>query len=74
MIRMQNATPNFLIIGAGRTARTSLYNYLNQHPQIFMSKVKEPRFFVYENQAPVYSSPLGGEPFPKYSTSINAHK
>ena len=38
--------PNFLIIGAAKSATTSLYEYLNQHPDIFMSRNKEPRFFA----------------------------
>ena len=41
--------PSFIFIGAPRTGSTSLYYYLKQHPQIFMSTPKEPRFFIYEN-------------------------
>ena len=37
--------PNFLLIGAGRCGTTSLYEYLRQHPDVFMSPVKEPRYF-----------------------------
>jgi len=37
--------PNFFIIGAQKAGTTSLYHYLNQHPQIYMSPVKEPFFF-----------------------------
>ena len=37
--------PNFIIIGAMKAATTSLYTYLRQHPDIFMSSVKEPMFF-----------------------------
>ena len=40
--------PNFLIIGAMKAGTTSLYNYLNQHPQIYMSSIKEPNFFSYK--------------------------
>ncbi|MEO6168671.1 MAG: sulfotransferase domain-containing protein [Chitinophagales bacterium] len=38
--------PNFLLVGAGKSATRSLYNYMIQHPDIFMPKVKEPQFFV----------------------------
>jgi hypothetical protein len=38
--------PNFLIVGAQKSGTTSLYNYLKQHPQIYMSPAKEPHFFV----------------------------
>jgi len=40
--------PNFLIIGACKAGTTSLHHYLAQHPQIFMSPLKEPKFFAYE--------------------------
>lgn len=37
--------PNFFIVGFGRSGSTSVYNYLRQHPDIYMSPVKEPNFF-----------------------------
>ena len=37
--------PNFLIIGAMKSGTTALYYYCEQHPQIYMSPVKEPNFF-----------------------------
>lgn len=40
--------PNFLIIGAAKAGTTSLYNYLEQHPDVFMSPDKEPRFFAFK--------------------------
>lgn len=40
--------PNFLIIGVQKSGTTSLHNYLNQHPQVYMSPVKEPHFFLGE--------------------------
>lgn len=44
--------PDFLIIGAPRSGTTSLYSYLNQHPQIQMSSQKEAGFFHFAGQAP----------------------
>lgn len=38
--------PTFLIIGAAKAATTSMYEYLRQHPDIFMSAVKEPWHFA----------------------------
>lgn len=38
--------PNFLIIGAPRCGTTSLHDMLGQHPDIFMSAIKEPHFFA----------------------------
>lgn len=40
--------PNFLILGAAKAGTTSVFHYLNQHPEIYMSPVKEPRFFAPE--------------------------
>jgi hypothetical protein len=37
--------PNFLIVGPPKCASTSLYYYLNQHPEVYLSKVKETHFF-----------------------------
>lgn len=38
--------PNFLICGAQKAGTTALYNYLKQHPDIFMSNLKETDFFA----------------------------
>lgn len=43
--------PNFFVIGAGRSGTTSLYHYLKQHPDVFMSPIKETNFFFYEGEA-----------------------
>jgi hypothetical protein len=41
--------PTFLVIGATKGGTTSLYHYLDQHPDIYMSHpVKEPKFFTAE--------------------------
>ncbi len=37
--------PNFIIFGIEKAGTTSIYNYLKQHPQIYMSPVKETNFF-----------------------------
>lgn len=36
--------PNFLIVGVQKAGTTSIYNYLKQHPQVYMSPVKETSF------------------------------
>ncbi len=38
--------PNFFIAGVAKAGTTSLYHYLEQHPQIYMSPIKEPGFFA----------------------------
>lgn len=42
--------PNFLIIGAAKSGTTTLYYYLKQHPQIYMTPVKETNFFAFEGK------------------------
>lgn len=49
------ALPTFFIIGAPKAGTTSIHHYLDQHPQIQMSSVKEPRFFA---------GPENGIPYP----------
>ena len=39
--------PSFLIIGAPKCGTTSLFNYLQEHPDIYMSKNKEPKFLSF---------------------------
>jgi hypothetical protein len=48
--------PNFLIVGAAKCGTTSMSEYLKQHPQIFISEVKEPRFL----SSQITSFPLTG--------------
>lgn len=37
--------PNFFIVGAPKCATSAMHDYLGQHPQIYMSAVKEPLHF-----------------------------
>jgi len=37
--------PNFFIVGAPKAGTTTLYEYLNKIPGIYMSPVKEPKYF-----------------------------
>lgn len=38
--------PDFLIVGAAKAGTSSIANYLNQHPDIYIPKNKELRFFI----------------------------
>jgi hypothetical protein len=49
--------PNFLIIGAARSGTTSLYTYLKEHPEIYMSPVKEASFFCLNGKPLDYQGP-----------------
>jgi hypothetical protein len=37
--------PNFFLAGVAKSGTTALHSYLSQHPQVFMSPIKEPWFF-----------------------------
>lgn len=69
--------PNLIVIGAMKSGTTSLHEYLNQHPDIFMSKRKELNFFVehqewskglgwYESHFP-RAAAVRGESSPNYT-------
>jgi hypothetical protein len=47
--------PNFFIAGMPRSGTTSLYTYLKQHPDIFLSLYKEPHFFGKDLTPNVYA-------------------
>jgi len=42
--------PNFLIIGAHKAGTSSIYVYIQEHPDVYMPELKEPRFFCYDEQ------------------------
>lgn len=54
--------PTFLVIGAPKCGTTAMYHTLQQHPQIYMSSVKEPGFFSFADHQPAFCGP-GGESF-----------
>jgi len=37
--------PNFIVVGANKGGTTSLYHYLKQHPEVYLSPIKEPHYF-----------------------------
>ena len=44
-LKHEESLPNFIIIGAAKSATTTLTTILPKHPDIFISKPKEPKFF-----------------------------
>jgi hypothetical protein len=48
---LERKHPNFFVVGAGKAGTTSLYHYLQQHPEIYMSPLKEPCYFASELRA-----------------------
>jgi hypothetical protein len=53
--------PDFFIVGAPKAGTTSLYYYLDQHPQIYMSPIKEPCYFSTEIRPQLFSDELRGQ-------------
>ena len=51
--------PNFIIIGTDKAGTTALYDTLRQHPDIYMSPVKEPHFFAFTSEPPISPGPGG---------------
>ena len=64
--------PNFLIIGSAKAGTTSLYVYLMQHPEIYMSPVKETHFFSFDNESKMTKGP--GDPIYKAITDVNDYQ
>ena len=44
--------PDFLIIGAPKAGSTALHVALAQHPELFLSEPKEPKFFLCDERPP----------------------
>ena len=60
------ALPNLLIVGAAKSGTTSLHNYLNQHPSVFMCSPKEPHFLI--------NKQIGEQRIPKGVLSLEDYK
>ena len=62
---MNKVIVDFFVIGVARGGTTSLYNYLQQHPGIFLPKVKECNFFsdVESLDKEVYLDPEEGKDY-----------
>ena len=37
--------PTFIVAGANKGGTTSIYHYLKQHPEVYLSPIKEPHYF-----------------------------
>jgi hypothetical protein len=60
--------PNFFIVGAPKAGTTSLHAYLGQHPDIFLSPLKEPYYFAAE----VRLETVSAEEFPRVAREQRA--
>jgi hypothetical protein len=61
---MMQRVPNLFVVGAMKAGTTTLYRYLADHPDVFMSPVKEPHHFCGDLEigrlAPLYRSASEG--------------
>ena len=67
---------DFFIVGAPKAGTTSLYHYLNEHPQIEMSSQKEPDYFsdaAIQKQG-IYYGKNRIDTEEKYNTLFNTQK
>src|SRR5690349_24956673 len=49
--------PDFLVIGAPKAGTTALHAALARHPGLYMSAVKEPKFFLTDGPPPTKGGP-----------------
>lgn len=67
---------DFFIVGVPKAGTTSLYFYLNEHPQIEMSSEKEPDFFSYKDiqKQDLYYKKSRIDTFKKYNALYSEKK
>lgn len=80
--RLTERLPNLLVVGAPKCGTTSLHNYLNAHPEVDMSELKELNFFIdggtWTNGPEWYASnfdptaPVRGESSTSYTRGDNS--
>jgi len=51
------ALPDFFVAGAPKAGTTALHAALAQHPQLYLSTIKEPKFFLSDGQPPAQGGP-----------------
>jgi hypothetical protein len=49
--------PDFLVVGAPKAGTTALHASLSEHPGLYMSAVKEPKFFLTDGPPPAKGGP-----------------
>lgn len=67
---MNNLTPNLFVIGAPKSGTTALVAQLGAHPEIFVPKIKEPRYF----DARVFYDKVEDYPLKSYVEYLDLYK
>lgn len=68
---MKRNMPTFIIIGAGKSGTTAIHEYCDQHPEVFMTRIKETNFFELEGQKVHYTKAEDPLLLNHYPQSIN---
>ena len=50
---VRGRVPDFFIVGHQKSGTTALWEMLRRHPQIFMPRIKEPRYFAFDMRSPI---------------------
>lgn len=58
--------PDFFVIGAPKAGTTALHVALARHPALFLSRVKEPKFFLTDGPPPAGGGPGDAKTFREY--------
>lgn len=66
--------PNFLIVGVARSGTTSLYNYLKQHPEVYMSPIKEPKYFAFQGEQLQWAGPNDQKSVKNYIATLEEYQ
>ncbi|MEJ3744425.1 sulfotransferase [Actinomycetes bacterium KLBMP 9797] len=60
------ALPDFLVAGVPKAGTTALHSALTRHPQLFLPRVKEPKFFLSDGRPPRGGGPGDAQTYQKH--------
>ena len=66
--------PDFFLVGAPKCGTTSMYQYLRQHPEIFLPEIKEPNFFANDLEIKTYPEINSVDAYSSLYNSSNTEK
>ncbi|WP_462174963.1 sulfotransferase family protein [Pseudoalteromonas gelatinilytica] len=64
--------PDFFVIGAAKSGTTAIYDYLKQHPEIYLPKVKETNYFHFFDRNIIYNGPSDMDEIGRFSIKNKA--
>jgi hypothetical protein len=68
------ALPDFFLIGAPKAGTTALHVALARHSQLYLSRVKEPKYFLTEGPPPTGGGPGDAKTFREYVWQRDAYE